>query len=189
MLPTDRTGWIAVIDALGKLLAAERELTHEVKQTRAAKRLASSRIELLRHLQNVNRSNDLALMIETERVIVKGDLKHYANSKSMTGSLKTALNELSVIEMHLALVNNPAQYRIVDQAHTLPKNRKLGLPHDEACQALASHHARLDNLDKSRLDETEKDLIDARKAVIAHAAKLYRQRQADTLGIDPPEGA
>jgi len=171
-------------DELGRLLIAERGLTDKVKQTRSAKQLAKIRIELLRYLQTASRSHDLALMIETERIIVEGDLKHYANSKSMTSSLKTALNELSVIELHLALVNNAEKYRIVDQAHTLPKNRKSGLPHDEACQALASHHARLDNLDKSRLDEPEKDLIEARKAVIAQAAKLYRQRQANTLGID-----
>jgi len=178
-----------MIDALGRLLTREREVTNEVKQTRAAKRLVVVRTKLLLHLKNAARSHDLALMIATERMIVQDDLEHYANSKSMTNSLKTALNELSVIEMHLALVNTPAQYRIVDQAHTLPKNRKSGLPHDEACQALASHHARLDNLDKSRLDETEKDLIDARKAVIAQAAKLYRQRQANTLGIEHTEGA
>jgi len=188
MPSTDRTGWINMIDALGGLLTRERILTDEVKQTRAAKRLVVVRTKLLRHLQNVARSHDLAVMVETERMIVKDDLDHYANSKSMTGSLKTALNELSVIEMHLALVNNPAQYQIVNQAHTLPKNRKSGLPHDEACQAFASHHARLDNLDKSRLDETEKDLIDARKAVIAQAAKRYRQHQADTLGIEHTEG-
>jgi len=177
------------MDGLDRLLIAEKGLTDEVKQTRSAKRLAKLRIELFQYLQNVARSSDLALMIATERAIVEGDLDHYANSKSMTSSLKTALNEIAVIGIHLNLVNTPAQYRIVDQAHTLPKNRKLGLPHDEACQAFASHHARLDNLDKSRLDETEKDLIDARKAVIAQAAKLYRQRQADTLGIEHSEGA
>jgi len=178
-----------MIDELGQLLAREKILTDEVRQTRSAKRLAKSRIKLFQHLQNVARGHDLALMIETERVIVEGDLKHYANSKSMTSSLKTALNELSVVELHLALVKDIEKYRIVNQAHTLPKNRKSGLPHDEACQALASHHARLDNLDKSRLDEPEKDLIDARKAVIAQAAKLYRQRQANTLGIEHSEGA
>jgi len=178
-----------MIDALGRLLTRERELTNEVKQTRSAKRLAKLRVKLLQHLQNVVKGKNLALMIATERMIVQDDLDYYANSKSMTGSLKTALNELSVIEMHLNLVNNQAQYRIVNQAHTLPKNRKLGLPHDEACQAFASHHARLDNLDKSRLDEPEKELIDARKAVILHAAQLYRQRQADTLGIEPPAHA
>jgi len=172
------------MDELDRLLIAEKGLTDEVKQTRSAKRLARLRIELLQYLQSVARSHDLALMVKTERVIVQGDLDHYANSKSMTSSLKTALNELSVVELHLALVNDAEKYRIVDQAHTLPKNRKTGLPHDEACQALASHHARLDNLDKSRLDEPEKDLIEARKAVIAQAAKLYRQRQANTLGID-----
>jgi len=172
------------MDELGRLLIAEKGLTDKVKQTHSAKRLAKLRSELVQYLRNVAQSNDLALMIKTERGIVEGDLDHYANSRSMINSLKTALNEIAVIQAHLNLVNTPAQYRIVNQAHALPKNRKLGLPHDEACQALASHHARLDNLDKSRLDEPEKDLIDARKAVIAQAAKLYRQRQADTLGIE-----
>jgi len=83
----------------------------------------------------------------------------------------------------MAIVGDANTYKIVNQTHSLPKNRRAGLPHDEACQALASHHARLDNLDKSRLDETEKDLIDARKELMASAGKLYRQQQAKTLGI------
>jgi len=169
---------------LDRMLAREQVLVEEANKTRAASKLRLFRNKLLRQLIETDKSGDLSLLVAVEKKIVEGDLEHYANSKSMISSLKTALNELSVIEMHMALVNNPAQYRIVDQAHTLPKNRKSGLPHDEACQAFASHHARLDNLDKSRLDETEKDLIDARKAVIAQAAKLYRQRQADTLGVE-----
>jgi len=73
-------------DELGRQLIAERGLTHQVKQTCSAKQLAKIRIELLHSLQTVGRSHDLALMIETERVIVEGDLKHYANRKSMIGS-------------------------------------------------------------------------------------------------------
>jgi len=83
----------------------------------------------------------------------------------------------------MAIVGDANTYKIVNQTHSLPKNRRAGLPHDEACQALASHHARLDNLDKSRLDESEKDLIDARKDLMASAASLYRQHQAQTLGM------
>jgi len=174
---------------LDRILAREQALVEEVNKTRAANKLRLFRRDFLRQLVETGKSGDLPLMVAVEKQIVEGDLEHYANSKSMTSSLKTALNELSVIELHLALVNDAEKYQIVNQAHTLPKNRKSGLPHDEACQALASHHARLDNLDKSRLDEPEKDLIDARKAVIAQAAKLYRQRQANTLGIEHSEGA
>jgi len=174
---------------LDRILAREQALVEEVNKTRTANKLRLFRRDFLRQLVETGKSGDLPLMVTVGKQIVEGDLEHYANSKSMVNSLKTALNELSVIEIHLNLVNNPAQYQIVNQAHTLPKNRKSGLPHDEACQALASHHARLDNLDKSRLDEPEKDLIDARKAVIAQAAKLYRQRQANTLGIEHSEGA
>jgi len=172
-----------MIDTLGQLLIAERTLAHAVRQTRAAKQLTALRADFFQHLKTVARSHDLALMIATERLIVEGDLEHYANSKSMTSSLKTALNEIEAIERHMAIVGDANTYKIVNQTHSLPKNRRAGLPHDEACQALASHHARLDNLDKSRLDETEKDLIDARKELMASAGKLYRQQQAKTLGI------
>jgi len=68
-----------MIDALGRLLATERGLTREVRQTRAAKRLAALRADFLQHLKTVARSHDLALMIATERMIVEGDLEHYKN--------------------------------------------------------------------------------------------------------------
>jgi len=102
----------------------------------------------------------------------------------MVGSLKTALQAIAVIERHLALVASAAAYRIVDQSHSMAKNRKAGLPFDEARQALASHYTRLENLDKSRLDETEKETIEARKALIAQAIACYARRQMQVLGLE-----
>ncbi|WP_218564510.1 hypothetical protein [Suttonella indologenes] len=39
-------------------------------------------------------------------------------------------------------------------------------------------------MDKSRLDDDEKKIIDARKSMISSAQKLYMARQANTLGVD-----
>jgi len=50
--------------------------------------------DLLQIIREVSRSNDLSLIIATERTIVEKDLDRHANSPAMTSSLKTALNEI-----------------------------------------------------------------------------------------------
>lgn len=55
---------------------------------------------------------------------------------------------------------------------------------DEARQSFRSHSARLGNLDKSRLDDTEKQIIDARRAALSAAESDYIKRQARTLGVE-----
>jgi len=101
----------------------------------------------------------------------------------MTSSLKAAMEAMQVIEDHIALVNSKETYRIINRGHSMAQNRKAGLPFDEARQALASHHTRLANLDKSRLDEDEKQIIEARKALIGHAIDCYARRQIHILGL------
>jgi hypothetical protein len=93
-------------------------------------------------------------------------------------------NALEKLNRHIGIVDDPDRYSVVDQTHSLPKNRKKGLPIDEARQALASHYARLNNQDKSRLGDEEKQIVDARKSNLFQAGKLYAERQAKTLGVD-----
>lgn len=176
------------LEDLKRLLVVEADFTDALKNTRAARRLESARVGLLEHVRDIGRSGDLSLIVATERAIVEGDLTRYANSQSMTSSLKTALNEIAAIERHISIVDDPAKYRAVDQAHSLPKNRKGVLPLDEARQALASHYTRLNNLDKSRLGDDEKKVIDARKSAVFAAGKLYTERQAKTLGVELAPG-
>jgi hypothetical protein len=114
-----------------------------------------------------------------------GDLERYANSKSMISSLNNALLELKAIQNLLAIVDDKRLYAHVDKAYSLPRNREKSLPKDEAHMAFKSHYARLNNLDRSRLNDEEKEIIDARKGNIWNAGKLYAQRQAHTLGIEP----
>jgi len=176
------------LDKLEQLLIAEESFVEALKKTTEASELSTGRKELLNHLRALVKSNDLSLIIATEKAIIRGDLSRYANSAAMVTSLKAALEGMEIIEHHLALVSDKDKYRIIDQAHRMARNRRAGLPFDEARQALAGHHARLMNMDKSRLDEDDKEVIEARKAVIAHAQECYARRQSAILGIDPTQG-
>ena len=177
---------------LGRLLSVEEALTEQLKNTRAAKQLTNHRNELLQHIREIGRSGDLSLIVAIERAIVEGDLERYANSPEMTNSLKTALEEITSIERHIAIVDDQSKYQTINEGHSFPKNRipksKEGLPHDQARQALRSHYARLNNMGKSRLDDDEKKILDARKTAIFTAEKLYAERQTKTLGLELTKG-
>jgi hypothetical protein len=168
---------------LQKLLMVEGGLFKEHAIAPSARKLNEARDDLLAHVKKIGKSDDLSLMVAAERTIVADELKNHANSKGMVSSLTVALTELSAAERLLPIVDAPNRYRAVDQAHSLPRNRdKKDLPLDEARQAFKSHYARLGNLDKSRLDDGEKRIIDARKFNMSQAGKLYTECQAKTTG-------
>jgi hypothetical protein len=167
-----------------KTLAREAGWSKALLSSANANNLQKERANLLRQVREVGKSGDLALMVATEKAIVNGELEHYANSGSMVSSLNTAIMELTGIEKLLAIVDDKQEYSRVDQSHSFPKNREKGLPLDEARQAFKSHYARLNNLDKARLSEDEKQIIDARKSNLYQAGKRYAERQAKTLGIN-----
>jgi hypothetical protein len=172
----------ALLQKLRQLLALEGGYAREIEKTSPAQRQHEVRNDLLGLVREVGKGGDLSRIIAVERAIVEGDLTRYANSRAMTHSLTAALVEITAIERHIGIVDDPSRYQAVDQAHSLPRNRKSGLPFDEARQALTSHYARLGNMDKSRLGGDEKKIIDARKSAIFSAGKLYVERQAKTLG-------
>lgn len=165
-------------------MSREEGYVKKINDTLAAKRLCDIRNDLCSHIHNVGKSGDLSSLLDTERSIIKSDLLRYANSKAMTSSLKTALTEINVVKKHGALVNDPTRYKVINEAYSLPKNRKGDLPYDEARQAMASHYARLGNLDKARLTSVEKSIIDMRRENIKAMQKLYEKMQAKAIGVD-----
>ncbi len=152
--------------------------------TLAAKNLSDIRNDLCTHIRNVGKRGDLSSLLDTERSIIKSDLFRYSNSKAMSNSLKTALTEIDVVKKHVVLVGDPVQYKVINEAYSLSKNRKAGLPYDEARQAMASHYTRLRNLDKARLTSVEKSILDVRMNNMKVMRKLYEKMQAKALGID-----
>ena len=167
-----------------RLLSVERYAVSSVKATMEGRSLEVSQRNLLKNLRELGRSGDLSQIVAVEKMFVETERAYYSNSKAMEGSLKTALKELDVVERHIGIVDDPARYKAVDEAHSLPRNRRGDLPYDEARQALRSHHARLNNMDKARLSDTEKQVIDARKSNILQAERLYKERQVMALGLN-----
>lgn len=97
------------------------------------KRLYGVRSDLCSYLRNIGKSGNLSSLFGTKRSLVENDLLRYANSKTMISSRKTAWMEIDVIKKHVVLVSNFAQYKMVNEVYSLPKNCKGGLPYDEAC--------------------------------------------------------
>ncbi|GHU06510.1 hypothetical protein AGMMS50225_01610 [Betaproteobacteria bacterium] len=162
--------------ANGKLLVDEQSLL------RLARRNDGIQQGILSDLKTIGKSGNLESIIAAEKSIVKFELNEYANSKSMVSSLQTALEELEAIETNIRLVAEPEQYPHVDASHAQRKLRDThDLPLDGARIAFRSHHARLSNYDKSKSDDHEKAIIQARQQNIRIAEKIYIERQEKAL--------
>lgn len=169
---------------LESLLASEYNHDREMRASSSAEDLHDDRMRLLAYLREVGSSGDLERIVAVEKAIVGSDLSRYANSKAMTHSLQAALDDLAIIEKHMLIVADKSLYRFLDETRRRPGNRIGGLPRDEARQALAGHRTRLGNMDKARLDDDEKAIVDARKAAINAAKNLYIALQKKALGMD-----
>ena len=172
------------IGTFNRLLFAEQYAVRSMREGREAKDLETAQQRLLKSLRELGKSGDLTQIVAVEKTLVRAERAYYSNSKAMEGSLKTALKELDAVERHIGIVDDPARYKAVDEAHSLPRNRRGDLPYDEARQALRSQYARLNNMDKARLSDTEKQVIDARKSNILQAERLYKERQVMALGLN-----
>lgn len=113
-------------------MSREEIYVKKTNDTLVAKNLSDIRDDLCNHIRNVGKRGDLSSLLDTERSIIKSDLFRYSNSKAMSNSLKTALTEIDVVKKHVVLVGDPVQYKVINEAYSLSKNRKAGLPYDGA---------------------------------------------------------
>ena len=90
----------------------------------SAKDLEGVQLEQVNLLREAGKSGDLSLIVSVEKTFVETELAYYSNSKLMEGSLKTTLKELAVVERHIGIVDDPVRYKAIDEAHSLPRNRK-----------------------------------------------------------------
>ena len=167
-------------------LAEEAAAFNKHKGVPSAKELADARKVVLTDVKETTASGNVEAIIKMERDFLEHDLNHYAKAhdKEMTGSLKAGLEGITAIEQQLEIVDDPEKYKAVDRAHTMRRNRKQGLPVDEARQAFGSHRARLTNYLRADLEETKKQVIQARIKALSVVEKDYIERQAKTLGVE-----
>jgi hypothetical protein len=165
-------------------LADERSAYVARERSQPARDYSDRQEKLLGSIREVGKTGDITLILEAERRFLRNEMRFYSNSTGQRGSLKSALQELDQAEKMLPLVKDSALYIAVDASHANAKSRISGLPRDAARHFFASHNARLLNADKSRLTETEKKIVDARRHNIRVASLAYVSLQEKALGVD-----
>ena len=173
---------------LPTLLIREGVAMARMRRSRPGRSARSSRVLIQDYLDEARQSGDVSVILDVEGEIIRYELQRHANSQAMRTSLEASLAEHAVATGLLEIVRDPGAYRQVDAAHRLPRNRIGGVPRDEARQFFRSHAARLLNQDKSRLDESEKRVLDKRRLNMRHAEKLYAALQERALGIEADRG-
>ena len=178
-------------DQRQQLLIRESVAVDEHREAPSAEKLVDARKILIAHVKEIAASGNAQAIVEMEKDFIQNDLDRYAKAddKEMIGSLNAALLGVAAIKQQLELVDDPHKYQAIDQGYGLPKNRKQGLPLDEARQSFTSHRARLVNYVNYRLEETEKQFIHERRKALGIAEKDYVARQARTLGLELSEPA
>ena len=172
-----------------RLLGLEAVAVERHREAPSAAKLVDTRKDLIAHVKEIAASGNAEAIIEMEKDFIQNDLERYAKAddKEMTGSLNASLLGVAAIKQQLELVDDPQKYQAIDRGYALPKNRKQGLPLDEARQSFASHRARLGNYVKYRLEEAEKQLVRERIKALGIAEQDYIARQARTLGVALPQ--
>lgn len=173
---------------LETLFLGEQQALIKRENSSVAKTVASFQTSLSETLKSVGKSNNIDLLLSTERRFLENEMERYANSSPAKGSLEEALEGLSVTEQLVVKVRDPEEYRKVDEAYARPRSRIGGVPRDEARQFFSSHAARLVNLDKARMTLPERAVVNQRKINIRAAEKLYIALQDRALGRDQAPG-
>ena len=173
------------------LLATEATTYNKHKGVPSAKELADARKAVLSHVKQTTASGNVEAIIKMEKDFLQNDLDRYAKAtdKEMIGSLKAGLQGIAAIKLKYQIVDDPERYRPINEDNMFPKNRRQGLPLDEAREAFGSHRARLRNYLKVDLEETRKQVIQARIKALSVVEKDYIARQAKTLGVELPASA
>lgn len=165
-------------------MADERASYMSRERSPAAREYRKRQDVLLETVRSIGKTGDIGTILAAERELLGNEMRFYGNSAGMRGSLKAALQELDQAVKMLPLVQNGELYLAVDASHGNSKSRVGGLPRDAARHFFASHNARLLNADKSRLTETEKRTVDARRHNVRVAAMAYTSLQEKALGRD-----
>ena len=182
----DKTG---LIDKTKLLLSFEKEFVDTLRSSPQQGDVASAQRQLFQHLQDVGKSDFIDEILDVELYILQNEHTHFSNSAAMANSLDAAIQEVRQCQYMLEVVRNPEEYAKINRSLALPKSRSGVLPFDDARKAFRGHATRLNNLDRSRLTESEKNLLMVRHKNVGIAEKLYIDLQRHALGVAPIEQA
>ena len=181
------TGGDPLLDVLANRLAHEWMGFATRERSRGSREYREAQGELLSAVTAVGRTGAIDTILAAERAILDNELRQYGNSAGVRQSMNAGLTELAGAEHHLEIVRSPDRYRSLDKLFQRPRNRRQGLPDDEARQFFRAHNARLLNQDRSRLTDEEKRTLEARRSNLRAAEKGYIALQRDALGLPAKE--
>ena len=143
--------------------------------------LLIARKKVIEGLQNLQQRDDIVESLTGEHYILEAELEYHGNSSIMIKSLNNAMDELDAALRMVERVRKPEEYRITNEDADLEKNRVGDLPNDQARQFFRAQFARLKNIDKSRLSDSEKDVLKARRDNLRVAELHYIRLQEKAL--------
>ena len=143
-----------------------------------------AREKLLPILRAAAALRDIDTILEVEMIFLMLEREHLAEAPLKTSSLDNGIQELEAALVMLKWVRQPDEYRKLDIFFSLSKNREHDLPRDQARQFFNSHSTRLKNLEKGRMEATEREIILARHNNIMLAQQLYIELQQSALAPD-----
>lgn len=193
MNTTGRGGWTVTIDDseweklrrnTSGAITSEVLSTALIDKSREAQSAKVYRQRLIALLATVRQLNDVEKTLHIERVILRAEREHLANSPEMVSSINAAITELDAAVVELSRVREHEKYREFSSGFSLAKNRVGGLPRDQARQFFMSHKTRLTNLDKGRLTESERQILGGRRDNIKAAERLYIHLQRQALDTE-----
>ena len=144
-------------------------------------RILATRKTVIEVLQDLQRHDDIVESLTGERCIIEAELVDHGNSAIMIKSLNNAMDELDAALRMVERVRKPEEYRITNEDADLEKNRIGDLPNDQARQFFRAQFARLKNIDKSRLSDSEKEVLKARRDNLRVAELHYIGLQEKAL--------
>ncbi len=171
------------IDQIKLLAAAKYIATQSINRSRYGISRDNISHKELDGFKKIEATNDIDSMIGAEKTYLEVELEKFADSATMKSSLRQGIVNLEIIESLLERVRNPDEYKTINAAYVLPKSRRNGLPDDDARKSFRAHATRLTNLDKSRMDKTERSILEQRRKNIRVAEKIYITMQEAALGI------
>lgn len=174
-----------LLDQLWVRLSSERSAYVRRDKTPAGRKYQAAQEALLQTVKDVGRAGNINTINAAEKAALSNELVMYGNSPAMISSLQTAINDLDQANKHVSFVKDKDRYAMVNETFQRPKNRRSGLPYDEARQFFNSHNTRLLNQDRSRMSDLEKKTLNARRSNMRTAEKAYIALQQKALGIEP----
>ena len=147
------------------------------------------RQEITTVLLQAARQRDIDAILELERILLLAEREYLDEAPKKVASLNNGMEELDAALTALASVRNQDSYRKVASHHySLSKNQIGGLPRDQARQFFKSHQTRFRNLEKGRMEDSERALLSVRASNIKIAESVYKELQQQALGIEDSTG-